>query len=138
MTMKGMMKMILLVWKFIRSCERLCDYHNTFQNVDSGVDILKSILGFNLRNSLEVISLLNARTVDPEEFLADLGFAEPDMRSRIPDRFLQGQSKAHGIDVDYFRRSLDQDDLYASLVRMCPRLDLEFIFQGNQLRVILL
>ena len=116
----------------------MCDYHNTFQNVDSGVDILKSILGFNLRNSHEVISLLNARTVDPEEFLADLGFAEPDMRSRIPDRFLQGQSKAHGIDVDYFRRSLDQDDLYASLVRMCPRLDLEFIFQGNQLRVILL
>lgn len=100
----------------------MCDYHNTFQNVDNGVDFLKSNLGFNLRNSLEVISLLKARTVDPEEFLADLGFAEPDMRSRIPDRFLQGQSKAHGIDVDGFRRSLDQDDLYASLVRMCPRL----------------
>ena len=56
-------------------------------------------------------------TVDPEEFLAGLGFAEPDMRTRIPDRFLQGPSKALGIDVNLFRRSLDQDDLYASPVR---------------------
>ena len=103
-------------------------YDNPCQNVDSTVDFLKSNLGFNLRNSQEVISLLNARTLDPEEFLADLGFAEPDMRSRIPDRFLQSQSKAHGIDVDLFRRGLDQDDLYASLVRMCPRMDLEFVF----------
>lgn len=87
--------------------------------IDSS-DSLVSGFSDSSRNSLEVISLLNARTVDPEEFLADLGFAEPDMRSRIPDRFLQGQSKAHGIDVDYFRRSLDQDDLYASLSQESP------------------
>ena len=55
-------------------------------------------------------------TVDPEEFLANLGFAEPDMRTRIPDRFLESPSKAHGVDVDLFRRSLDQDDLYGSTV----------------------
>ena len=56
-------------------------------------------------------------TVDPEEFLADLGFGEPDMRTRIPDRFLETPSKAHGVDVESFRRSLDQDDIYGSPVR---------------------
>lgn len=81
--------------------------------IDSS-DSLGSGLSDCSRNSHEVISLLNAMTVDPEEFLAGLGFAEPDMRTRIPDRFLQGPSKALGIDVNLFRRSLDQDDLYAS------------------------
>ena len=56
-------------------------------------------------------------TVDPEEFLADLGFAEPDMRTRIPDRFLETPSSARGIDVESFRRSLDEDDFYGSPVR---------------------
>ena len=56
-------------------------------------------------------------TVDPEEFLADLGFAESDMRMRIPDRFLESPSQAQGIDVETFRRSLEQDDLYGSSVR---------------------
>ena len=56
-------------------------------------------------------------TVDPEEFLADLGFAELDMRTRIPDRFLESPSQAQGIDVETFRRSLEQDDLYGSSVR---------------------
>ena len=55
-------------------------------------------------------------TVDPEEFLADLGFGEADMRMRIPDRFLESPSKAQGIDVEFFRRSLDQDDVYGSPV----------------------
>ena len=59
-------------------------------------------------------------TVDPEEFLTDLGFAEPDMRTRIPDRFLESPSKAHGIDVEQFRRSLDQEDFYGSPVRCMP------------------
>ena len=68
------------------------------------------------RTSNDVSSLLNAMTVDPEEFLADLGFGEPDMRSRIPDRFLDSPSKARGIDVDTFRQSLDQDDVYGSPV----------------------
>ena len=56
-------------------------------------------------------------TVDPEAFLTDLGFAEPDMRTRIPDRFLESPSNARGIDVEFFKRSLDQDDHYGSLVR---------------------
>ena len=56
-------------------------------------------------------------TVDPEEFLADLGFGESDMRMRIPDRFLESPSQAQGIDVEIFRRSLEQDDLYGSSVR---------------------
>lgn len=72
------------------------------------------------RTSQDVSSLLNAMTVDPEEFLANLGFAEPDMRTRIPDRFLQSPSKAHGVDVDLFRRSLDQDDLYGSTSQDSP------------------
>lgn len=83
----------------------------TRKNLDSDVT------SFFLRSSHDVISLLNAMTVDPEEFLADLGFAEPDMRSRIPDRFLESPSSARGIDVDFFRRSLDQDDSYGSPVR---------------------
>ena len=62
-------------------------------------------------------SLLNAMTVDPEEFLADLGFAETDLRMRIPDRFFESASRAQGIDVDSFRRSLEHDDLYGSAVR---------------------
>ena len=56
-------------------------------------------------------------TPDPEEFLADLGFAETDLRMRIPDRFFESASRAQGIDVDSFRRSLEHDDLYGSAVR---------------------
>ncbi|XP_022798818.1 uncharacterized protein LOC111336911 isoform X3 [Stylophora pistillata] len=61
-----------------------------------------------------VNSLLNAMTVDPEEFLTDLGFAETDLRVRIPERFFQSASNAHGIDVDSFRRSLETDDVFGS------------------------
>ena len=67
---------------------------------------------FLSRTSHDVSSLLNAMSVDPEEFLADLGFAESDMSMRIPDRFLEAPSKAHGIDVEFYRRSFDQEDLY--------------------------
>ena len=55
-------------------------------------------------------------TVDPEEFLSDLGFADTELRMRIPDRFFQSASSAQGIDVDSFRRSLETDDLYGSSV----------------------
>lgn len=55
-------------------------------------------------------------TVDPEEFLSDLGFADTELRMRIPERFFQSASSAQGIDVDSFRRSLDTDDLYGSSV----------------------
>ena len=55
-------------------------------------------------------------TVDPEEFLTDLGFAETDLRVRIPERFFQSASNAHGIDVDSFRRSLETDDVFGSSV----------------------
>ncbi|KAL9957680.1 hypothetical protein ACROYT_G034604 [Oculina patagonica] len=72
------------------------------------------------RTSHDVSSLLDAMTVDPEEFLADLGFAEADMRMRIPDRFLESPSKAQGIDVELFRRSLDQDDVYGSPSQESP------------------
>ncbi|KAJ7340113.1 hypothetical protein OS493_002839 [Desmophyllum pertusum] len=34
------------------------------------------------------------------------------MSMRIPDRFLEAPSKAHGIDVEFYRRSFDQEDLY--------------------------
>ena len=55
-------------------------------------------------------------TADPEDILTNLGFAEPDLRMRIPERFLQSPSKARGIDVEWFRSSLDQDDSYGSSV----------------------
>lgn len=55
-------------------------------------------------------------TVDPEEFLSDLGFADTELRMRIPERFFRSASSAQGIDVDSFRRSLETDDLHGSSV----------------------
>lgn len=70
-------------------------------------------------SSSSVSDLLNALDYDPEEVLTSLGFYEPDLRMRIPDRFLQNQSLARGISVDKFRMSIDEDDPFdANTVRM--------------------
>ncbi|XP_019615051.1 PREDICTED: uncharacterized protein LOC109462853 [Branchiostoma belcheri] len=65
-------------------------------------------------NSIE--GLLQARTCDPEELLLSLGFGgggDYSTTLRVPDRFLQHQSRCGGVDLSqYMAREMAQDTAY--------------------------
>ncbi|KAJ8389040.1 hypothetical protein AAFF_G00124370 [Aldrovandia affinis] len=54
--------------------------------------------------TLSVMDVLNLWNDDPEELLLELGFGneEPDISVKIPARFINHQSKAHGINIQVF------------------------------------
>ncbi|XP_051538318.1 protein ITPRID1 isoform X2 [Myxocyprinus asiaticus] len=60
--------------------------------------------GVSIQSGVSVMDVLTMLKDDPEELLLDLGFGidEPDITGRIPARFLNYQSSAHGISFQLF------------------------------------